>query len=278
MGLALGGFAGAARPHVAELAYSERHEQYVPAQTRRNERAFQRDGDGNGRDALGVRETPLAYAAPSAHLKRPPVLVNKRGELERRRSVDGDGLYARQDLPRFTVVGEYRGEIIEDAARARGKSSYRFAVVDLESGRTVRTIDGKDEAASSIARYANAADTLEQVNAEFVQFRGRVFLVATRPIAAREEIITWYGEDTDVINSAPKRKRASIRPKRQRDLFLLERIVARRRRAGNDEFLVKWQGYTDEHNSWVPEADIFDDEELERARKLRVQGGEPGRK
>jgi hypothetical protein len=136
-------------------------------------------------------------------------------------------------------------------------------VVDLRDGRTLFTIDGKDKSVSSIARYANAADTLEQVNAEFVQFGERVFLVATRKIEANEEIITWYGEDTEVINSSPKRAR-----KPKRDVFLLDRIVERRRRAGRNEFLVKWQGYTDEHNSWEPEENIFDDDELQRARAL----------
>jgi hypothetical protein len=51
---------------------------------------------------------------------------------------------------------------------------------------------------------------------------------------------------------------------------LLDRIVERRRRAGKDEFLVKWKGYTDEHDSWEPEENIFDEEELERARALPV--------
>jgi hypothetical protein len=257
-----------ARPQLAELVYSERHEQYVPTRTTHNAEVFRRDGED--RDALDVRSTSLAYVKKSEHLKRPRVLLNERGEPERRRSVDGDGLYAAQTLPPFSVVGEYRGAIIADAADAKGASNYRFAVRDLRNGRTLHTIDGENKEVSSIARYANAADTLEQVNAEFVQFRRRVFLVATRKIRAHEEIITWYGEDTEVINASPKDKRAPRAPKR--DVFLLDRIVGRRKRAGKDEFLVKWQGYTDKHDSWEPEENIFDEAELRRARKLPVSG------
>ena len=256
---------GAARPHVAEVAYSETHEQYIPPETRHNVRIFKRDSAD--RDTVNVLRTSLAYVKESEHLRRPKVYINKRGEPERRRSLKGQGLYAAQDLPPFSVIGEYIGEKIVDSAKAKGKSDYRFAVVDLRTGRTLFTIDGKNELLSSIARYANAADTLEQVNAEFVQFRERVFLLATRKIRADEEIITWYGEDTEVINSSPKKKRA---PKPKRDVFLLDRIVERRRRAGKDEFLVKWKGYTDEHDSWEPEENIFDEEELERARALPV--------
>lgn len=258
---------GTARPQ-AELAYSKEHEQYIPAQTKQNAQIFKRDSAD--RDKLGVRETSLVYVKVSEHLKRPKVLRNKHGQLERRSSFKGDGLYAAQDLPKFTVVGEYIGEIIRDTAKARGKSDYRFAVVDLRNGQTLHTIDGKDKEISSIVRYANAADTLQQVNAEFVQFGKRAFLVTIKRIKADEELITWYGEDTEVINSAPKLKRKrSAKPKE--DVFLLERILQRRRRAGKDEFLVKWQGYTDEHSTWEPEENIFDEEELERARKLRLQ-------
>ena len=254
---------GAARPQVAELQYSDEHDQYIPARTAQNEMVFKRDKAD--RDKLNVRVTSLVYVKKSEHLKRPKAFRNKSGKLEMRKSINGDGLYAAQELPRFTVVGEYLGEIIRDAAKARGESDYRFAVVDLRNKKTLYTIDGKEKEVSSIVRYANAADELGQVNAEFVQFRARVFLVTNREIKADEELITWYGEDTDVINSSPKRKRAT---KPEEDVFLLERILQRRRRAGKDEFLVKWQGYADKHNSWEPEGNIYDEKELERARNL----------
>ncbi len=245
---------------MADLAYSAEHEQYIPAQTKKNGQIFRRDAED--RDALGVRKTSLVEVKESEHLKRPRALLNNRGEPERRCSLHGDGLYASRNLPKFTVVGEYLGKIIHETANAKGKSNYRFAVVDLRDGRTVYTIDGNDKEVSSIVRYANAADTLQQVNAEFVQFRRRAFLVTTKKIKARDEIITWYGEDTEVINSSPKGK------KRARDVFLVDRIVARRQCAGKDAFLVKWQGYSDEHDSWEPEENIFDEKELRRARKL----------
>lgn len=40
-------------------------------------------------------------------------------------------------------------------------------------------------------------------------------------------------------------------------IFAVEKIIRQRTRGNNTEYLVKWQGYSDHANSWVPYADLF---------------------
>ena len=41
------------------------------------------------------------------------------------------------------------------------------------------------------------------------------------------------------------------------ETYNIERIIKERKRKGNKQFLVKWEGYGPEHNSWVDETDII---------------------
>ncbi|OOZ57193.1 chromo domain-containing protein, partial [Solemya velum gill symbiont] len=40
------------------------------------------------------------------------------------------------------------------------------------------------------------------------------------------------------------------------DVYLVERILRRRRRRGNNEYLVRWKGWAPKYDSWVREADM----------------------
>ena len=40
-------------------------------------------------------------------------------------------------------------------------------------------------------------------------------------------------------------------------IYRIEKIVNKRRRGGQTEYLIKWQGYPPEANSWVPQFDLF---------------------
>ena len=40
-------------------------------------------------------------------------------------------------------------------------------------------------------------------------------------------------------------------------LYQVEKVVNKRTRRGQIEYLVKWQGYPNEANSWVPQSDLF---------------------
>lgn len=54
---------------------------------------------------------------------------------------------------------------------------------------------------------------------------------------------------------APKRKRATARqekPTAEKE-FVIEKILDKRiGRGGKTSYLVKWEGYGDDHNSWEP--------------------------
>lgn len=263
---------GAPAPQVASVRHSEEHEQYIPSM---HQKVFHRDeGD---REALNARETSLVDVRPSEHLARPRAYVNQKGQLEARDIIHAEGLYARVDLPRFTVVGEYRGEILTSLGDIKGRSDYRFAVRDLLADRDappLYTIDGKRKRVSSIVRYANAADDVSQVNAEFVQYpppetrcpkmSRRVFLMTTKKIKKGTELISWYGEDTDIITAPSKKRRAAS------SVHTIERILERRRGKGKDEFLVRWEGYDADEDSWVPEDDILDAHELAKGRGMKL--------
>ena len=40
-------------------------------------------------------------------------------------------------------------------------------------------------------------------------------------------------------------------------IYQIEKVVNKRTRRGQIEYLVKWQGYPEEANSWVPQSDLF---------------------
>ena len=42
------------------------------------------------------------------------------------------------------------------------------------------------------------------------------------------------------------------------NLYRIEKIIKRERRNGRDGFIVKWIGYSSEHNSWVPKEAVQD--------------------
>jgi hypothetical protein len=259
---------------LAALSQSKRYGQYVPARgadaARRNKDAFRRDRDD--RDKLGVRVTSLAVVAASKHLAKTKTLLNEAGEFETRKGVAGDGLYARVDIPRFAVIGEYIGKVIHDERDARGESTYRLAAMDLPKGKRgapLYTIDGEDGSVSSIVRYANAMDAEEEMNAEFVQFPGpnaplkkntdmRVFLVAARDIKRKEEILTWYGEDTQLLNTgvAPTQGATKAKKRTGPGLYELDRIVGHKTVRGRDVFNIRWKGYGKADDTWEPEGNL----------------------
>jgi hypothetical protein len=238
------------------IRYSKTLGTHVPTENKARWAHFERNAE---RDALGVRRTSLVYVKQSMFLLHPAPLINELGEIELRDSVVGDGLYAARRLPKHTVIGEYRGRIIEDEEDARGDSSYRFLVENIRTHKYLFTIDGEDAGGSSIVRYANAVDSVAQQNAAFVQFpppgtraKGRyghrIVLVALRDLARDEEIVAWYGEDTARIIDAP--------PPKPSGLCNIDRIVEMRRARKGTEFRVRWDGYGAEDDTWEPASGI----------------------
>lgn len=126
------------------------------------------------------------------------VRVAKSSFLAHKR-LKGLGLYSKRALKRGFIIAEFVGKILTDAeADAKtGDKSYLFDV--RKRGRVEYVIDGADASTSSVPRYANAADTKGQQNAEWKQYAGRIYMVLTKNVPKEKEILTWYGSSTSNI-------------------------------------------------------------------------------
>lgn len=130
------------------------------------------------------------YVAPSVYLKN-----------------NGFGLYANRDYEEKDIIQEYKGVRLTnrqalameaDQENTQAKN-YLF---EVNNGQKVNhVIDGSDERKTSAVRFANSTKTWKNKsrNAEFVQYKKKVYLVASRPIKQHSEIITYYGEYTKKI-------------------------------------------------------------------------------
>jgi len=103
------------------------------------------------------------------------------------RSRTGLGLFAIKPIEKKAYIATYRGRLINNAdaeARERRGSRYLF---ELNSR---WTIDGSSR--RNVARYANHSC---RPNAEAVERKRKIVLVARRRIKAGEEITYDYGKD-----------------------------------------------------------------------------------
>ena len=55
--------------------------------------------------------------------------------------------------------------------------------------------------------------------------------------------------------------------KSDQNVFFIEKILKRRVNKGVKEVYVKWSGYSDRFNSWIPDSDVIDTKK-EREKKL----------
>ena len=104
------------------------------------------------------------------------------------RSVTGLGLFATKAIARRATIVSYRGRRIPTAEAQRRER--RFGAKYMFELNRKWTIDGSPR--WNLGRYANHSC---RPNAQPVARRGRVVLVALRPIAAGEEITFDYGEE-----------------------------------------------------------------------------------
>lgn len=135
------------------------------------------------------------------------------------------GLYTRKAIAKETLLGEYRGVIIDEkqmGAKNRA-TNYMFAVHDLDetqeekergtegviknkietkSNRVKFIIDGAVASKSSWPRYVNAPNKQEDANTEFRQLGDHILLWSIRRIPKHTELLAWYGDNTwDVVHS-----------------------------------------------------------------------------
>lgn len=101
------------------------------------------------------------------------------------RSNTGLGLFATSPISKRETIAEYLGLILNfEEAEKKSNSQYLFEISKH------RTIDGSPR--WNLARYANYSC---DPNAESVNRKGRIFMVAIKNIAVGEEITYDYGEE-----------------------------------------------------------------------------------
>lgn len=117
----------------------------------------------------------------------------------------GNGLYASRTFYKGDVIVEYIGKEItdDDAEKMAEKTKYLFDVKDRKR-HIVRVIDSYDDESASAAKYVNTTKTFKdrRRNARFVQYGGKIYLVATKRIYRDREILAYYGPDTDRVIAA----------------------------------------------------------------------------
>jgi SET domain-containing protein len=111
------------------------------------------------------------------------------------------GLYASRQYLKGDVIQEYKGRIIseKESNEKRRNIEYMF---DVRQGRKILfVIDAGDPKNSSAARYANSVLDFHDKdrNAEYVQHDRKIYLVASKRVRPNEELLSFYGENTENI-------------------------------------------------------------------------------
>lgn len=119
-------------------------------------------------------------------------------------NINGKGLYAARKYNAGDVIIEYLGRIITDEEAEKKRRSTQYMVDVKENGKVIHVIDGGNKKYSSAGRYANTTKTWKdrKRNAELVQYKQKIYLVASKTIRKDKEILLFYGPETNrIINS-----------------------------------------------------------------------------
>lgn len=110
--------------------------------------------------------------------------------LEVRHSeIEGDGLFALEDIPWGKKIKEYKGKIINDKEAAKRARKGATAIMELGDGLNIDGFDGGNGAA-----FAN--HNRENPNCFLLRHKGKVWIVAgIEGIKAGEELTYDYGSD-----------------------------------------------------------------------------------
>jgi hypothetical protein len=110
-------------------------------------------------------------------------------------AVDGAGLgaFAKYNIHKGKVIGEYIGKIYLEKDFDKAKGDYLFTV--RIKGRDVKMIDGQNPKKSSWVRYVNTPQTQNEGNAYFFQYDQRIFIKTFKNIPKGQEIFAYYGDE-----------------------------------------------------------------------------------
>ena len=101
-----------------------------------------------------------------------------------KRASAGRGLFTLEGIPKGACIVEYAGRTLKEVEWRASRSRYLFKVTDK------KTIDGWNK--KNLARYINHSC---RPNCEIQIRKGRVFVMAKRPIKPSEELAYHYGEE-----------------------------------------------------------------------------------
>jgi hypothetical protein len=146
-------------------------------------------------------------------------LHNNKQHLQCKRSMipgAGRGLFSAIDIPNYTFIARYEGQIVRNLAEATRRSTngnrYIFFLYDEHSDEEDKPFALAIDPAPKryhdrLARYINAVGQCgdRRHNVEFYQWfnddtaEWEMWAVTTRNIRAGEELLAWYGPDTERI-------------------------------------------------------------------------------
>ncbi|XP_072570007.1 uncharacterized protein [Paramormyrops kingsleyae] len=104
----------------------------------------------------------------------------------------GQGVFNQgQTVPRGVHYGPYEGEVTDREQAI--DSGYSWVVYKGKQCETY--IDARRESHSNWMRYVNCARDEEEQNLVAFQHKGNILYRCCKPIAPRQELLVWYGED-----------------------------------------------------------------------------------
>jgi len=119
--------------------------------------------------------------------------------------IKGHGLFAAARYVKGDVIQEYKGEKISDKQADFVSGYCKKYLFDVNvKNKTIFVINSCDKSKSSAARYINSTlnYTDTRRNAHFVQYKKKIYIVATKTIPIDKEILAFYGPYTfGVIHS-----------------------------------------------------------------------------
>lgn len=131
-----------------------------------------------------------AFKQESKIGSRPPYYISIK-----KSTIPGAGLgaFAKCDLPKGIIIGEYLGKIFKPD-KEDPNSAYKFEVLNSTEDAVIKIIDGRYKKYSSWVRFVNTTPTENDANCFFTQIYKRIFLCTQENIPKGQEIFAWYGE------------------------------------------------------------------------------------
>lgn len=154
---------------------------------------------------MWTRASALKNSPVGSHL--PPYVEKKQTRLTNSAGVrfNFDGVFATVAIPENAFVAVYRGRKItwQQANSVAGTDSgtYVFNYTDPATGVVLHAVDAADSRLSSWARLVNSPLTPDEQNLTWNFYKGHIYYKTTRNIAAGEELLLYYGDDTHSIIS-----------------------------------------------------------------------------